>query len=343
MPEMSMPTTTDDLTAQVDDELRGIVGSRDMPLYGMMSYHLGWGDASGRFDTPVSMPRTHGVLCLLASTAAGGDTGVALPAAAAVELVHNFCQIHGDVEAGSPQRGDRDALWWVWGPAQAINAGDGMHALARLALFRLLQRGVSSTTTFRAVQILDEASLQTCEGRFLELEAQERIDMSVPAYLKMASKKAGALPSCAMKLGGLVAAAEEPVLDALETCGTKLGLAMQIRDDLLAIWGDGQEPSAASPEVLNKTKLLPVVQALEKASLADKRALGDVYFKRVLEPGDVVKVREVIERLGAREDCEALVERYREEALRALDTTGVSAQGKLDIQQLADSLLGRGT
>ena len=339
MPDTAQPTTIDDLTAQVDDELRDIVDSRDMPLYAMMSYHMGWSEASGRSDPPVAKPRTLGVMCLLASTAAGGDPSVALPAAAAVELVQNFCHIHGDVQAGSPQRDGRDALWWVWGPAQAINAGDGMHALARLALFRLLQRGVSSATTFQAVQILDEASLQTCEGRFLELEAQERLDMSVAAYLKMASKKAGALVACAMKLGGLAAAAAEPVLEGLEACGEKLGTGMQIRDDLRAIWGGSREPSAPSPEVLNKTKLLPVVQALEKATVSDKRALGDVYFKRVLEPEDVVTVREVIERLGAREDCEVLVGRYRDEALEALDTTGASAHGKLEIQRLVDSLL----
>ena len=286
----------DDLSGLVDAELSSIVTSRELQLYRMMAYHLGSTDEHGHSDLPVRKQRTHGVLCMLACRAAGGDANAALPTAAALELVHNFCQIHDDVQGGKPQRDNRDAVWWLWGPAQAINAGDGMHALARLALFRLLQRDISSAKTFRAIQLLDEASLQTCEGRFLELEAQERIDMSVDSYFDMAARKTGALASCAMKLGGLVVSDDEGVQDALGTCGAKFGVAMQIRSDLRELWGDQHGDSPASPEVMNKTKLLPVVYALEKATISEKRRLGDIYFKRVLEPEDVASLREVIQR-----------------------------------------------
>ena len=337
---MTLSPTIDELTARVDAELSDVVASRQMPLYQMMSYHMGWSDQQGRSDIPGPQERTRGVLCLLACRAANGDPDVALPVAAAVELVHNFCQIHDDVQGGNPQRDSRDAVWWVWGPAQAINAGDGMHALARLALFRLLQRGVSSATTFRAVQLLDEASLQTCEGRFLDLEAQERIDTSVDAYLKMASSKTGALVSCAMRLGALVAIEDQAVSDALGTCGVKLGVAMQVRADLRELWGSGQQGQEPSSEVMNKKKLLPVVCALDKANVSVKRRLGDIYFKRVLEPEDVQRLREVIEELGAREECERLVEQYRAEATAALDVPGVSAEGRAGIVKLIDSLLG---
>ena len=323
----------------MDAELSGIVTSRDMPLYQMMSFHMGWSDQHGGSDTPVDKNRAHGVLCLLACAAAGGDLKAALPAAAAVELVHNFCQIHDDVQGGNPQRDNRDAVWWIWGPAQAINAGDGMHALARLALFRLIELGISSAKTFRAVQLLDEASLRTCEGRFLDLEAQERIDMGVEAYLKMASLKTGALVSCAMSLGALLASKDEGLLEAIKTSGAKLGLAMQVRADLREIWGDDQQEPVPSPEVMNKKKLFPVVYALEKASISEKRRLGEIYFKRVLESKDVARLRETIQDLGAREECEKLVQRYRGEAIAALDAPGVSAKGRADIESFADSLL----
>ena len=337
---MAISTVVDDLTGRVDAELSSIVTSREMPLYRMMSYHMGWNDQHGRSDAPLSKQRTHGVLCLLACRAAGGDADVALPAAAGVELVHNFCQVHDDVQGGKPQRDDRDALWWVWGPAQAINAGDGMHALARLALFRLLKKGVSSAKTFRAVQLLDEASLQTCEGRFLDLEAQERIDMSVDSYMSMVASKTGSLTSCAMRLGGLVASDDEGVHDALAGCGERVGVAMQVRSDLRELWGGEQGDAAPSNEVMNKKKLLPVVYALEKASISEKRRLGDIYFKRVLEAEDVARLREVIQELGARQHCEELVERYRNEALASLDVPAVSDQGRDDIERFVDSLLG---
>jgi geranylgeranyl pyrophosphate synthase len=215
-----------------------------------------------------------------------------------------------------------------------------MHALARLALFRLLQRDVSKETTFRAIQLFDEASLRACEGRFLDLEAQERIDLSVDAYLKMASQKMGALISCSMKAGALVATADEAVYDALGICGTTLGIAMQMRSDLRDLWGDGSETFAPSPEVMNKKKQLPVVYAMEKASVSEKRKLGEIYFKRVLDADDVVRLREIIEQLGARAECEALLEEYRAKAVAALDVPGLSTEGKAEIRKFVDSLLG---
>ena len=324
-----------DLTSQVDAELRDIVGSRDMPLYGMMSYHMGWTDRQGRADEHATGERSHGVLCLLAAQAAGGDVGTAIPAAAAIELVTNFCEIHDDVQEGSPERNGRDAVWWVWGPAQAINAGDGMHALARLALFRLQDRGVSAQTTFRAVQLLDRSSLQACEARFLELEARERINVSSDDYLRVAESKTGSLLSCAMMLGA-VANEREAALEALSRCGQSLGVAMEIQADVRALWDGEAGPTA---EAMNKTKMLPVVLALEKATVSQKRALGEIYMKRVLEGGDVAKVRGIVEDMGVQEECEALVSRYRDSALAALDSSELSPDGGA-LAAYVDSLLG---
>ena len=335
---MTLLSTIDDLSARVEAELNSIVNSRKMPLYRMMSYHMGWHDERGLSDTPLTIQRTHGLLCLLACRAVGGDLDVALPAASAVELVQNFCEIHDDVQGGNPQRDNRDAVWWVWGPAQAINTGDGMHALARLALFRLLDRGVSSEKTFQAVQLLDEASLQTCEGRFLDIEAQERIDMSIDAYLRMTESKSGALMSCAMMLGVLAATDDESIPDALGVCGAKLGVAVQMRADMRELWNPDDD-AAPSTEVMNKMKLLPVVYALEKAKISDKRRIGEIYFKRVLEPDDVVKLRGVIEEMGVRDACENLIAQYRDEAMASIDIPGISAEGRADIEKFADSLL----
>ena len=336
---MTNTPSIDGLTALVEDALREVLVSRQMPLYHMMSYHLGWEDEKGDTRLSTAAERSHGVACLMACYAAGGEVETALPAATSVELVRNFCQIHDDVQGGNPGRHDRDAVWWVWGPAQAINAGDGMHALARLSILGLQDRGVSPAGTFRAIQMLDEASLEMCEGRFQDFEAQERIDLSVDAYLTMASRKTGALYSCAMKLGALTAAEDDRLVDSFGVCGARIGLAVQIRDDLRALWGDGHGDTPSSHEVLNKKKLIPVVYALEKAKISEKRRLGDIYFKRVLDPDDVESVRQVLEELGAREACEELVGHYRKEAGEALASAGVSAEGAEAINKLIDSLL----
>ncbi|MBM3933996.1 MAG: polyprenyl synthetase family protein [SAR202 cluster bacterium] len=328
------------LEAKVEAELKDIFSERTMPLYNMMAYHLGWQDERGNMGVPMRRDRHHGVACLAAAHAAGGEAEAALPAAAAVELVHNFAQIHDDVQGGHPQRFKRDAVWWVWGPAQAINAGDGMYALARLALFRLMDRGISPEVTFGALKMLDIAGLEVCEGRFRDFEAQERIDMSVEAYMAMASSKTGALLACSTKLGALASGAPAAVVDAMGVYGTKMGIAWQVREDLDALWPTDPQAAPPSTEVLNKKKLLPVVHALEQATLKDKRRLGEIYFKRVLQPEDVISVRGVLEELGARDFCEGLVKNLRQEAHDALVTAGVTAEGKKLLAQVEKGLMG---
>lgn len=336
---MPITQSISELTARVDSELQAIINARDFPLYRMMSYHLGWSDAAGRAsDAPLSGARVHGALTLLSCAAVGGDIDACLPAAAAVELVDKFMQIHDDVQEGSPQRNQRDAVWWVWGPAQAINTGDGMHALGRLALFRLLERGVPADRVFKAVRLMDEASLKTCEGRFRDLEVQERIDLSVDAYMSMVADKTGALLSCAMRLGALVGG-DDAAADALGVCGARLGAAMQIRSDLRQIWGDDPQDQP-KVEMLNKKKLLPVVYALENATISEKRAMGEIYFKRVLDMDDAVKLRGVIEEMGARKACEDMAAQLVADATNAVHSADISADAKARIADYIGALTG---
>ena len=337
---MTTSPNANELAARVEAELESIVNERGFPLYDMMGYHLGWRGAHVHDDVaPRRQERMHGTLALITCEAAGGDVETCLPAAAAMELVDKFAEIHDDVQEGNPQRNERDAVWWVWGPAQAINAGDGMHALGRLALLRLAERGVSDERVFEIVRLVDKASLRACEGRFRDLEAQERIDLSVSAYMEMAADKAGALMGCAMQVGALVGDAEDESGNALANCGEKLGIALQVRSDLAALWGDveGAQPNV---EVLNKKKLIPVVYALENATIREKRAMGEIFFKRVLEPDDAIRLREVIDGLGARTACEDIAAELLGEAIASVESTGVGAGGREQIRQYIESLAG---
>ena len=337
---MTISQYIDELTERVDAELKAIVNERGFPLYDMMGYHLGWRGAHALDeDLPQRQERMHGAMTLLACVAVGGDIEACLPAAAAMELVDKFAEIHDDVQEGNPQRNGRDAVWWVWGPAQAINAGDGMHALGRLALLRLADRGVPDERVFDVVKLVDKASLRACEGRFRDLEAQERIDLSVEAYMSMAADKTGALLGCAMQIGALVGGSDAATGDALAASGEKLGVALQVRSDLAALWGEGGN-SQPNVEVLNKKKLIPVVYALENATISEKRAMGEIYFKRVLEPDDAVRLREVIDGLGARAACEEMADALEAEALASTEIEGVVEEGKSRLRECVEMLTG---
>ena len=305
-----------------------------MPLYEMMRYHLGWNNSANA----TQIARIHGVTCLTANQNSSGDMNMALPVAAAVELVDNFVQIHDDMQAGNMTRNGRDAVWWVWGPAQAINAGDGMHALARLAMFRLRDRGVPVDITFQALRFLDDAALAMCEGRFQDLEAQERIDITVEDYLTIAGMKKGSLLACACKLGALLSGRGEEVIEAFNSFGTKLGIAMQIGEDIRQVWESDNDSTAPHNEVLNKKKLLPIVYSIQTAEVREKRRLGEIFMKRVLEPADITTVRSILNELDARRYSESLAEDYRSQAVNDLTTLSIIHKKDKSIDQLTSIL-----
>ncbi len=289
----------------VDDELRRVVAQRDLPLYSMMGHQLGWSpDPEVRGH---SMQRSLGSLCLASCVSMGGDVEDALPAAAAVELVQNFCDIHDDIQSGRVERSGRESVWWKWGPAQAINAGDGMHALARMTLLEMMDRGFDSEIVFEAIRVFDRASLATCEGRFMELEAQERLDVSSDAYLRMASLRTGAIFACAAEFGALVSGADADVRGRFAEWGASLGVAIQISDDLKQIVDALEEYGAPSDDMMNKRKLYPVVWSFEVATPQQRRQLGDFYFKRVLEPSDARSLARLVDCIGGTAQAQSLI------------------------------------
>ena len=148
---------------------------------------MGWLDEHGMpMDYPVEHSWPYAALCFAACKAVGGQPETALPMATALELLENFFQVHIDIQKGRQDRYNRPTVWWVWGPGQAINVGDAFHALARLTIMASGAQRVSSETTLKAVEALDTASLRVCEGIHMDLVYQERVDVTVDAYLRMA-------------------------------------------------------------------------------------------------------------------------------------------------------------
>ena len=240
-------------------------------------------------------------MALAAADAVSGDHQGAVSAAAAVELAYNFVLVHNDVQAGRiDQSSARPSIWWVWGPSQAINAGDGLHALARSVLMRLSDAGAPAETALTALRTLDQACLTLCEGQYMDLTYQDQLMVSEADYLDMVGRKSGALAGCAAQLGGLAVGADENTRDALRRWGEALGTARQIRDDIADLWGragDGFTPA----NVLNKKKSLPLIHALQHSPTSAKRELGGIYMKRVLEPDDPARIVAILDDAGSRQ------------------------------------------
>ncbi len=283
------------LELEINKELRSRLNSKNMPLYDMMSYHLGIGqDQEG-----IVPERQIGNIFQMAVQAFGGDTDRTILVAVALELINGFCEIHDDVQSGRPDRNGKDTVWWLWGPAQAINAGDGMHSLARLVASRIGEYGFSQDQSFEIVRSLDDATLLACEGRYRDLEMQDQLSVSEDSYVRTVQEKVGALFGAAFSIAAFLTGREEKIITRLRGSGYKLGEAFQLNSDMTGLWGNSG--SDVSVNFLNKKKLYPVVVALGLADPGQKRRLGEIYFKRVLEAEDLEKVRIILDELDIRD------------------------------------------
>ncbi len=307
-------------------------------LYRMLRYHMGWEEPDGRPAAAGGKGVRPG-LCLLACEAVGGQPERALPAAAAMELVHNFSLIHDDVQDRDQQRRHRPTVWAIWGDAQAINAGDAMLSLAHLALMDLLRMGVPPESVIAAVQALDTATLEMVEGQTLDIAFEAEDNVSLAGYLEMAEKKTGALMGCALRLGALAAGAPGPVLEEMDRCGRQIGVAFQARDDILGLWGAASRTGKeAGADIRRGKKSLPLVYLFSQPQGA---ALRQKYGgERVGETG-VAALLEALNSCGARDYCEGVVRQYRDAAVRILEGMPLEPGPAAELRQALDFLAER--
>ncbi|MEX0787051.1 MAG: polyprenyl synthetase family protein [Dehalococcoidia bacterium] len=320
----------------INDELRAALDQRPVPPFTLMRYHLGWEDKDGNPVEGRGGKLLRPALCLLCCEATGGDWRRALPAAAALELIHNFTLIHDDVEDASRQRHGRETLWSVWGEAQAINAGDGMFALAQATLLRLTERGHPAGRVIEAARMLHEATLRLCEGQHLDLLNEDKRQISHEDYLRMIEGKTAALLAASTGIGALLGGATPETTDALFEFGRRLGLAYQVRDDLLGVWGNVAETGKPAGDDLRAGKQsYPVVVALERASNDQRADLQRLLANDVMSDADVTHACATLEQLGARDEGERVAREHADGAAAALDGLDLDADRLGELRQLA--------
>jgi geranylgeranyl diphosphate synthase type I len=308
------------------------------PFYGMIHYHMGWADEGLQPAGGDSGKRIRPILCLLACAAAGGDWRQAVPAAAAIEILHNFSLVHDDIEDDSPTRRGRRTVWTLWGQPQAINTGDAMFALAHLALGRLADRGVPPDTVVRALRRFDETSVALTRGQHADMTFETRAAVNVEEYVAMITGKTAVLVALCAELGALVAGADDAQVDHFAAFGLNLGLAFQVQDDILGIWGDeGVTGKSAATDITTRKKTLPVLYALER-----NEELRALYEASTQDDGMFVRrVVTLLDETGARPYAVERATDYSDEALAHLAAARPVQPGATALQQLTDMLLRR--
>jgi geranylgeranyl diphosphate synthase, type I len=250
----------------LEAEMRAVLAGDEQATaahYGMMQYHMGWVDASFAPSVLNAGKRLRPILCLLACAEVGGRTDNALPAAAAIEILHNFSLVHDDIEDGDEARRHRPTVWKLWGVPLAINVGDGMFALAFAAMQRLSTRGVPPTAVLAALDVFTRTCVALTEGQYMDMSFEQRTDVTVDEYLHMIGGKTAALVGASVAIGAYIGGAGPEQAQFLQRFGKEIGLAFQIQDDVLGIWGDPTVTGkAAGNDVLRKKKSLPMLHAL---------------------------------------------------------------------------------
>jgi len=313
---------------------------RTKPFHEMLTYHMGWtGEGAGPDATGKRIRPLLVLLTCLASSGAEGEVETwqsALPAAAAVELVHNFSLVHDDIQDNSPKRRGRDTVWVKWGAPMAINAGDALFVMSNQAIIDL-KEGYPAELVVKTAEILHNTCLELTRGQFLDMSYEERTDLTAEDYWPMISGKTAALLSACCRIGAALGGADEEKEEAYCSFGHYLGLAFQVQDDILGIWGDEKlTGKSVAGDLVEGKKSLPVLIGLgRKGRFAERWAQGPI------KPEDVEEVARLLASEGGYGETKEASIQMTDMAINSLREADPQGEAGEALFELTNKLLNR--
>jgi geranylgeranyl diphosphate synthase, type I len=329
---------TKTLLSHIELELQRQISRLDAPrtsaFHEMLTYHMGWtGEGAGPEATG---KRIRPMMLLLCSAACGASWQHALPAAAAVELVHNFSLVHDDIQDNSEKRRGRATTWVKWGMPMAINVGDALFVLSNQAIMDL-KENYPAETVLKAAEILHNTCLQLTRGQFLDMSYEKRTDLTVEDYWPMISGKTAALLSACCHIGSLLGGADDSKQDAYRSFGHYLGLAFQVQDDILGIWGDETVTGkSAASDLIEGKKSLPVL-----AGLSANGKFAARWKQGPIQTAEVQEFARVLANEGGYQTTMDAAKQMTDLALMSLREADSQGEAAEALFELADKLLKR--
>jgi len=335
---------TKSLLSHIELELQKQISRLDSPrtkvFHEMLTYHMGWtGEGAGPGATG---KRIRPLLVLLTCLASSGTEGTdetwqpALPAAAAVELVHNFSLVHDDIQDNSDKRRGRPTTWVKWGVPMAINAGDALFVMSNQAIIEL-KESYPAEVVVKAAAILHNTCLELTRGQFLDMSYEEKTDLGVDDYWPMVAGKTAALLSACCHIGALLGGADDSLQEAYRSFGHYLGLAFQVQDDILGVWGDeALTGKSAASDLMEGKKSLPVM-----AGLSANGRFAERWKRGPIQPVEVQELARVLASEGGYEKANEVAKQMTDLALMSLREADPQGQAGEALFELADKLLQR--
>jgi geranylgeranyl diphosphate synthase, type I len=336
-----MTVLTDHTAAReaVDAGLRAAAARLPAPAAHIAAYHFGWTDASGSPVQANSGKALRPLLTLLAAKAVGGEDAWrrAVPAAVAVEMIHNFSLIHDDIIDCDSLRRHRPTAWKVYGVNDAILVGDALHALA----FEVIAESGCDRVP-AGTSLLAQTVRALIEGQLADTRFETREEVELAECVAMSEAKTASLMGCATALGALFGGGTAQQVDALRDFGFRLGLAFQHVDDLLGIWGDpAVTGKAVYSDLRNRKKSLPVTAALGSGH-PDAPELAAIYNATgQLTEAELRRAADLVEACGGRQASRRSAEMLTEAATGSLGVEGLRAEAVEELTDLAASTVHR--
>ncbi|WP_394849568.1 polyprenyl synthetase family protein [Pendulispora brunnea] len=323
--------------AAIEPALRAAVDRLPETERAIAGYQFCWWDEHGR-PTPGRGGKGLRPALVLSSTAAAGVTAEhAIGAAVSVELVHNFSLLHDDIMDGDVLRRGRPSAWAVYGQKATLLAGDALLVLAMDVLAE-----TSGPRAPSAIRSLCQTLLELAKGQSQDIAFEKRPDVELLECLTMAGRKTASLTRYACSIGPSIAGIDSRTVQHLQDFGYHLGLAFQLMDDLIGIWGNEKRTGKpVGSDLLARKKTLPVVAALASSDGARAR-LAELYASPApLTPSDVRAVIGLIERLGGRAWTEAEMRRQLDAALSSLDAANLDPAAADELAEMASMAVRR--
>jgi geranylgeranyl diphosphate synthase type I len=335
---MSLKQLSATMLPAIENELQRQVARLDephtRPFYDMLTYHMGWtGEGAGPSATG---KRIRPLLVLLVTAACNSKWLHAAPAAAAVELVHNFSLVHDDIQDNSEKRRGRSTAWTIWGMPMGINAGDALFVLSNQAIMDLSVH-YPAEIVVKAATVLHNSCLDLTRGQFLDMSYEERNDLGVEDYWPMIAGKTASLLSACCHIGSILGGADESVQDAYRSFGHALGLAFQVQDDILGIWGDEAiTGKSAASDLLEGKKSLPVLHGLSQGGKFAER-----WAKGPIQPDEVEALAQLLANEGSYEYTHGMSRQMTTLALDNLREADPQGEVGEALMELANKLIKR--
>lgn len=260
-------------------------------------------------------------LVLLGCSLCGGQVRAALPAALAVELLHNFTLIHDDIMDSADTRRNQPTVFKKWDANTAILSGDVLFAHAFEQLLFYGEEDGYSRKQYKAInKEFTDAVIHVCRGQAMDMEFEKRDMVALSEYMDMIEAKTAALIRCSLKLGALAAGAQEELIQYASDLGYHTGIAFQIQDDLLDVIGDGSTfGKTIGGDIREGKKTWLTISAFNKASAEQREMLKSVL--KADHPGqeEVDQIIELYHELGVIDDARDLITRHYTKAKESLD------------------------